>query len=279
MRTLPVLFVSVLSAGLAAGCAPSDEAPASAEAAAVQAPAFSFDDPDVQRIYTRMMQVMAPDDGWARTRYVQFDWIVNRPGAPIRRSHRYDVWGGRYRVEFDLRDGSRFVAVSSFADPSAGRAWIDGEEVTDPERLAELLDMANGAFINDSYWILMPYKWADPGVHTRYLGEVTHEDGRTFEAVELTFDSVGRTPQNKYHAFVNPETGLMERWYHFRNADDPEPSVRTDWSDWQRFGPIMLSTDRPWEGQSRIYFENVRADTVLDEALFAGPEAEGAGGA
>ena len=60
-----------------------------------------------------------------------------------------------------------------------------------------------------------------------------------------TFDGVGLTPQNKYRGFVNPETGLMEQWYHYRSAEDSVPSTVTGWTEWRQVGPIMLSPLRP----------------------------------
>ena len=54
-----------------------------------------FEDANLQRIYARMMEEMAPDRGWERVRYIAFDRVVDRPGdTPSRREHRWDVWGG-----------------------------------------------------------------------------------------------------------------------------------------------------------------------------------------
>ncbi|MEZ5331564.1 MAG: hypothetical protein R2991_05830 [Thermoanaerobaculia bacterium] len=51
----------------------------------------------------------------------------------------------------------------------------------------------------------MPYKLEDPGVTLHYLGERPMLDGRPAEVLELTFEGVGRTPQNKYHVYVAEE--------------------------------------------------------------------------
>ncbi len=270
LRLIPFIFVRpsrfapavvAIAALLAVACAPADDGP----------PTY-FEDPDLQRIYSRMMEEMAPDRGWERVRYIAFDRVVDRGGdVPSRRGHRWDVWGGMYRMVGDA-GGQEMVAVIDTNDPTGNeRIWLDGELVTDPALSDSLADRAHGSFINDTYWFLMPYKWADPGVNTVYLGE-RGMDGRAYEVVELTFDAVGRTPQNKYRGWVDPETGLMAYWQHWRNASDPEPAFTLAWTEWTRYGPLLLSPARPDSaGYSRVNFENMEASLEMPEGMFEGP--------
>lgn len=233
-------------------------------------PGVSFEDPEVAPIHDRMMEVIAPNDGWERTRYLEFDWAVNRGSDPaLVRSHRWDRWNGDVRVEAPAGGATR-VSIFNVSDPAAGRVWEDGEELTG-EAADEALAGAYRAHINDSYWLVMPFKWTDPGVTTSYLGEQTDEDGRTWEVVELSFESdAGLTPQNVYHAFVNPETGRMERWHHFSDSDsEPSPS---DWTDWRSYGPIELAENRMVDGSPRIFFPHLRAETELPEGVFDPPQ-------
>ena len=127
----------------------------------------------------------------------------------------------------------------------AGRAWIEGEEVSDPEALAEMLDGARRAWINDSYWLVMPYKLRDPGVTLEHLGRRTMLDGRDADVLELTFaEGIGVTPANKYHVYVARDSGLVEQWDFFTKVDDPAPRFQIPWHDWQPYGAILLSGDR-----------------------------------
>lgn len=88
-----------------------------------------------------------------------------------------------------------------------------------------------------------------------------------WDVVKLTFANVGLTPQNEYLAYINPQTGLMERWYHFPKAGDP-PAI-FNWNNWQRFGPIMLATDKPsLDGKTIIRFENVRVEASVPQRAF-----------
>ncbi len=263
MRTLILCTVSLLLVGCGEATPPVD-------AGEARPPSHTFDDPDVARIHQRMMSVIAPENGWERARYLEFDWAVRRgpDEDPVVRSHRWDRWEGQAWARYATADGE-LVAIFPTDDPEAGEVWLDGEAVTG-EQAAELLRGAHRAHINDSYWLIMPYKWTDPGVHLRYLGEETDDEGRPWEVVELSFDDgTGLTPQNRYRAFVNPESGRMERWHHFSNVDaDPSPA---DWVDWRRVGPIELPENRISGGMVRIFFPHLRVETSVPADAFRGP--------
>ncbi len=264
MRTPVALLVSATLAACS-GTSAGGEAGGETAVGGDVAPATtaSFADPDVQRIHDRMMAAMAPNGAWEQVRYLQFDWVVALDeGRTLARSHRWDRWNGDYRAEAPTPDGL-LVALFNVNRPEAGRAWVDGQPLSG-EVATAALRRAHGMHINDSYWFIMPYKWSDPGVNTAYLGRETDEDGNTWEVVELSFEDVGLTPENRYRAYVSPTTGLMERWDHYRTADaEPSPSV---WSNWTEFGGVRLALDR-----SRIHFEDVVASGEIPAGAFDPP--------
>lgn len=262
MRTPILLLVSLsLAACTASETGEPDGDAGSANPEAMVATAFA--DSDVQRVHSRMMEAMDPSGAYQKNRYLAFTWIVQRAdGDPVARSHRWDRWSGDVRVEGPTDQG-KLVALFNVADPPAGRIWVDGAEITDESR-AERLARAHGMHVNDSYWFVMPFKWADPGVTTRFLGDETDDDGNDWQVVELSFEDVGRTPQNVYRAYINPASGLMERWAHFRTAD-ANPSY-SGWTQWTEIGGVNFPLDRPWPNGGRIYFEGVEllADVPAD---------------
>jgi len=236
-----------------------------------------FDDPEVTRIHTRMIDAMAPNQGWERTRYLAFEWSVSRPDGqpPLVRAHRWDRWEGEARVEAPTQEGGRYVALFNTSDPTAGRVWVDGEEIFGEEAQSRL-EGAYRAHINDAYWLVMPYKWTDPGVVVAYQGQRLREDPdaemdpRLWEVVELSFEEVGLTPQNRYLAWIEPETGRMERWEHFSNAEaNASPA---NWEGWTQFGPLSLALDRTTGGQRRIFFTNVTASETVPAGAFEAPQ-------
>ncbi len=256
--------IALALAIISAGCAgPGEDTALAGEEASSSVTAGDFDDPEVARIYAAMSQRQGTTDEWNRVRFLAFDWIVRRDEGDVVRSHEWDKHEGRARVQWSS-EGSETVVILDRMNPVRGMAWVDGVEIEGADAEAAL-DRAYRIHINDAYWLVMPFKWSDPGVNARYLGTEDAEDGRTFEVVELTFESVGVTPENKYHAYVNPETGLMERWAH-HSTRDAEPSF-ADWGGYERVGPLLLALDK-----GRIQFENVRAiEGTVPAGAFAEP--------
>jgi hypothetical protein len=148
-----------------------------------------------------------------------------------------------------------------------GRAWKNGEEVIDPASLEEALYSTESRWINDSYWVFMPYKLKDPGVTLKYLGRGKTEAGVEADVLELTFESVGRTPENKYEIFVDTESRLVTQWNYYRKASDPKPRFKGPWLDWTRKGQILLSANR---GERK--HENVAVLESVPESVFQSPD-------
>jgi hypothetical protein len=137
-------------------------------------------------------------------------------------------------------------------DTLAGRVWKNGEEIIDAGSLAQALELGHKIWVNDSYWLVMPYKLLDPGVTLKHAGERTMDDGRMADILDMTFgDSVGYTPENRYEIYVAQDTGLVEQWSFFATAEDQEPQFSLPWKNWQPFGEILLATskgrDMDWE--------------------------------
>lgn len=270
-------LVAVLAVAVGMSCGPESSDPpeassagsgAAAEPSGTEAAGTALADTAAARLFAGVLDSIAPDGGWERTRYIAFDRISS---SGVRRSHRWDRFEGTYRLRAPVADGEMIALFDVDAPTEGERVWLDGAEVTDGERSDSLARRAHAWFINDTYWLLFPFKWDDPGVSVRYLGEV-EEWGETWEAVELTFEEVGLTPQNRYRAFVDPETGMFELWQYYRDAADDEPGFTNRWTDWRRYGPILLSSRREAEDGSRgVYFESLEASTEVPPGAFDAP--------
>jgi hypothetical protein len=223
-------------------------------------------DTAVARVHDRMLAAMGGQSGWDRARYFEFDFVVVRNGREAsRRSHRWDRHRGDYRIQYPAGPDT-IVAVFNVNDPTAGVVQVNRQDI-DGAREDSILTQAYARHINDSYWLLMPYKWRDHGVTLTSQGRQTDADGRQWDVVKLSFADVGLTPQNEYLAFINPQSGLMERWHHFPRAG-AQPAIY-DWKGWQRFGPIMLATEKPSpDGSTVIRFDRVRVETSVPQRAF-----------
>jgi len=212
-------------------------------------------DPKAIALAEKTVEAMGGEEAYDNTRYIAWKFFG-------RRFHVWDKWTGNVRIE----DGKGAVILMN-VNTKEGKVWQDGEPIEDPDALNEWLDRGYKMWINDSYWVVMPYKLQDPGVTLKYAREDQTEDGRPVDVVTLTFDGVGVTPQNKYEVYIDKESGLVNYWRFFAKAEDAEPAMSTPWNDWKRHGAILLSEDR---GQYKHSDLAVYAE--LPEAVFASPE-------
>jgi hypothetical protein len=209
--------------------------------------------------------------GWAATRYLTFDFVVEAGGAPpVAYRHYWDVAGGRYRVE-GMDEEQRPYLVLFNLQTRRGMTWLEGRPARGEER-ERLLKEAYERHINDVYWLLMPLKMLDPGARVHYEGELGQ--GRDIrDRIRLSFDpGIGLTPGDTYWAEVSRASGRMERWEFVLEGETERYGYR--WEDWRRFGPLTLSTRKESEdGSERILFLNVVASEELDDKPFELPAA------
>jgi hypothetical protein len=176
------------------------------------------------------------------------------------RTHLWNKWTGEYRMETDTS-----LVVMNLGTMK-GRAWEKGSEVTDAERCATQLKRARSIWMNDSYWLLMPYKLKDTGVTLKYGGEKTTEDGRPADVLVLTFREVGDTPDNKYEVYVDRETSRVTQWSYYKSASDPEPRFTLPWTGWTAFDGVWLAT-----GRGRFDVTGIWVSASDERAAFAAP--------
>ncbi len=185
-----------------------------------------------------------------------FDFVVERNGEEVTRaSHLWHRATNACTVSSKTKEGS--VWRVDFQDIFArrGTATVDGHPVAD-SALADLLERGYGRFINDSYWLLMPMKLLDSGVHRRREPD-TVIDGRAHKVLAVWFDKVGLTPGDHYWLYVDSATGRPTRWRFLLESGRPGVYL---WERYQQVGPLTLSTlKRAPDGTSVIRFENIRA--------------------
>lgn len=211
------------------GAAPTQ---ASAPTATTVAVPQGWADPEAAALAAKVMERMGGADAWNRTRWIEWTFFG-------RRHHHWDRWTGDIVVEMDDQ------RIWANLNNDSGHAEIGAEPVTDPELLKQMLSAAKDAWINDAYWMFMPYKLRDPGTHLVYAGSGEMADGQSAQVLELTFEGdAGNTPQNRYLVFVAEDSGLVEQWSFFANAEDEEARFVGQWTDWFETNGIWLSASR-----------------------------------
>lgn len=219
-------------------------------------------------IARRAIDVLA-GPAWEKARYFAFSFNVERDGK-IAASfpQRWDRYTGDYRVSGRDQKGEEFLVIIN-TNTKAGHAWKNGAEVADAK---EMLTMAYGRFINDTYWLLMPLKSMDPGVHREAAGERTDACGHTWDVVKLSFGSgVGLTPGDNYWMWVNRDTGIVDEWDMKLEGSKPEdePSA-VMFRDYRRIGGLLLSTKREIKGRPRrILLDDIVVSSDVPKNAFS----------
>jgi len=214
----------------------------------------------------QVMTAMGGWDHWNATRYLGFAFFGFG-------SHVWDRYTGRYRVSWTDRESEQNHVILMNLNTMEGTVYIDGGEVTDAEKREQFLERGKRAWINDAYWLLMPYKLQDPGVHLTYDGEEVL-DGVVYDKLHLRFDDVGVTPDDEYWAYINRDTHLMDRWVYLlqlREGQEERRRGEWKWNSWKQYGNIMLSAEREdMDGQKRSH-EEVAVYEQVDDAVFTSP--------
>ena len=148
----------------------------------------------------RMIDGLGGAEAYGRLRHVSFEWVVVVAGAEVaRRRHDWDPAGAVAKVT--KGDGDDRVEAWIRLWDRKGVVKVGGKPVTDAAELEEHLDDAHGAWTNDSYWLVSPFKAFDAGVERAEI------DGR----LRTRFEGVGRTPGDAYLYHFHPD-GKLAGW-------------------------------------------------------------------
>jgi hypothetical protein len=265
-------FVALIAAPIASqpppgAAVPTAAAPASpaapASTAAPAAPAAGTSDPKAVAVAEATLAAMGGKAAWEGTHFLRFTFAG-------RRTHYWDKWTGRHRVEGKTKEGASYVVLDN-VNTRQGTAYVGGNPV-EGENGSKLVEGSYGAWVNDTYWLLMPYKLEDPGVNLAYVGR-QQIDGKDYEEISLTFGQVGLTPGDHYWAWFDPDTRLMDRWAYLLQSDprDAAPTVWL-WQGWHRFGKIMLAEHRVQpDGKKKLELSDLLVAVAMPDAVFTSP--------
>ncbi|MEM8600148.1 MAG: hypothetical protein AAGF99_09515 [Bacteroidota bacterium] len=264
----PLVFLGALA--LAACATPEPDATATVPAPGVTMPDLVT--PDVITVADSLAMLAYDHAGgpaaWARVGALRFDFAVERAGerTPIRH-HLWDRTTGAYRIDWSNGD-TLYTALFDVDDYTTGTVYMDGAPLRD-STLAEALDNAEQAYLNDTYWLLAPIKLFDAGV-TRGL-DADSSDATT-AALTLAFDGVGLTPGDTYWIYVNRDTGAVEGWTFQLESGG---IGQYDWMGYDAFntaaGPVRLAVRKERADGFALLTDALALPTDLDPAVFTDP--------
>ena len=181
----------------------------------------------------QVMTAMGGRKAWDETRFLSWNFF----GA---RKLLWDRMTGDVRIDFLKQDMKILMNVKNME----GRVLKNGIEMNQPDSLSKYLERGKGIWINDSYWLVMPFKLKDSGVTLKYTREDTTLIGMPSSVLTLTFQEVGNTPNNKYEVWVDQESKLVTQWAFYKNFEDTVSGFIRPWGNYQKRGNIFLSDDR-----------------------------------
>ncbi|MBL6447462.1 hypothetical protein JMN32_14180 [Fulvivirga sp. 29W222] len=200
-----------------------------------------------------VMAAMGGRKNYDEIRYIAWNFF----GA---RDLIWDKYTGRVRIDVPSRKTSYLVNINTLE----GKIIKDSSEITNPDSLQFYLKRAKDIWINDSYWLVMPFKLKDSGVTLKYSREDTTASGIVADVLTLTFENVGSTPNNKYEIYVDKADHLVKQWAYFKEANQKTPSAIWPWDNYKEYDKVLLSADRS-DGKGP---HNVRVFQVLPDEVF-----------
>lgn len=274
--TLAAPILLAACTGAATQSPAQSPAPSFPSGASMPAPQFpggasmpKASDPRALEIADRVMQSLGGKEAWDRTRFLRFGFGTERDGKFQGRTHVWDKWTGRYRVEGAGRDGAPFVVLMNL-NTKDGSAWVGGRKLEGAD-LKQQLERAYGMWVNDTYWLLMPYKMKDPGVTLTYAGE-DRDNGVLYDKVKLSFDNVGLTPKDNYWVWVNRGTGMVDRWDYVLKGENVPPTT-WKWTGWRKYGNVMLAGERTNEKEGRkLLLHEIAVLESVPDSVFTSPD-------
>ncbi len=237
MKNLLILMLPL--AVVVSGCSPNSKSTKAGEDAEIveNLPAEGFDitnsSPEAIKIADDVMNAMGGRKNWDNLRCISWNFFGNR-------KLYWDKWTGDVRIKYLKEDREAIININT----DQGRVMMKGEEITHPDSLNKYLRQAKGSWINDSYWLCMPFKLKDSGVTLEYIDSDTTQDGRDAYILSLRFKDVGFTPQNYYEIWVDSETKLVSQWAFYREESQDDPNFIMPWREYKDFNGVMLSGNR-----------------------------------
>ena len=222
------------------------------------APGFNSEasDPRAIAIADSVMLAMGGREAWDDLQYVSWNFFGIRDLV-------WDKHSGRVRIDVP---GANEVYLINVNDNS-GKVYVGDSLIAPADSLQMKVDRGKSIWINDSYWLFMPFKLKDSGVTLHYIGNGTLPDGSPAEILQLTFEEVGDTPENKYQVYVDASDHLVKQWAYYRNASQDSASAVWPWDNYSTYGDLLLSADR----SDGLGPKNVHVYDSLPDAVFTDP--------
>ncbi len=183
-------------------------------------------DPAALELADSVMLLAGGGDAWSKMKFIS--WSARE------RKLIWDTQGGKLRMENQKENVIYLVDLNS----GQGRVQQNGNEITDPSELKNMLAKARFIWINDIYSLAMPFRLKDNGATLKYMGEDSLK-GNLYNVLQLTLANDG-TSQDKYKVYVDIKAKVIKYWSYFADAKQDTASFTRAWTS-DKYGAVMLS--------------------------------------
>lgn len=206
----------------------------------------------------KVMHALGGLENWEKTKELVFDFVVESEGKEVtRRSHVWNRATNGYSLLWKSnQDGKAYRIEFSDIYQKTGQVWIDDQTPPDSTRL-QLLERGYALFINDTYWLIMPFKLLDSGVKLQEA-PAENKNGVDYRVLHLAFENVGLTPGDQYWLWIDPVSFRIYGWRY--KLESGREGVYL-WENYQPLGAVTLPLRRVSEdGKRTIWFDKVRVN-------------------
>lgn len=185
----------------------------------------------------------------------------------IAQKHGVAYWNNisEFRFTFNIDRGENHFERSFIWNPKTQDVTYISEKDTVAYNRNETLDSlsirADQRFINDSYWLLSPFKmvWDTGTTISEEKNQVAPISKDTLNKLTIVYGSEGGyTPGDAYDFFYNDNLVIKE-WV-FRKGNAPEPSMLTTFEDLKTMGDMQLYTmHKDSTANFQLYFTKISA--------------------
>lgn len=187
-----------------------------------------------QQLILQTEEAMGGQEAFDKIRHINWNFF----GARIL---TWDKYTGDVRIDFQKENSIYLFNINT----PGGQFLKEGVEVKDTKEKEDLYKKAREIWINDSYWLIMPFKMNDSGVSTTYMGQLNSPLNELSDVIQMTFaPTAGVTPDNKYLVYLNPETHLVSAWSYFQSQKDEVPRFTMPWLEYKNYNGVLISADR-----------------------------------
>lgn len=263
-----LFYATIVALAMMASCKPADKTGFADDAGGEPTeivvynnpPAEGFDiegsTPHAIVMADQIMNAMGGREKWDQTNVIFWNFL----------GVRTLLWDkANNKVRIDIPSSKMVIALDM--NDMTGNVWKDQVKYTQEDSVSKYLEQGRKMWINDSYWLVMPFKLKDSGVTLTYVGEDTTRQGNRADVLRLTFKNVGVTPDNAYDVWVDFDTRLIEQWAYYKEATQDEPNFVLPWTDYQDYNGLLLSGER---GDRDL--TNIKVLKSVPKGAFESPE-------